>query len=61
MVSVHRQFFRAARKQALAGRHGPAAARRLRGDLERAYTLLENGLGDLGRPAAAVVQRVAGG
>ena len=54
MVSVHRQFFRAARRQALAGRHGPAAARRLRGDLERAYTLLEHGLGDLGRaPSAA--------
>jgi len=54
MVSVHRQFFRAARRQALAGRHGPAAARRLRGDLERGYTLLEHGLGELGRaPSAA--------
>jgi AcrR family transcriptional regulator len=49
LISVHRQFFRAARQQALAGRHGAAAARRLRGDLERAYTLLEHGLGDLGR------------
>jgi AcrR family transcriptional regulator len=47
LVSVHRQFFRAARAQALAGRHGPAAVRRLRGDLERAYALLEHGLGDL--------------
>jgi AcrR family transcriptional regulator len=47
LVSVHRQFFRAARKQALAGKHGPAAARRLRADLERAYHLLEYGLGDL--------------
>jgi AcrR family transcriptional regulator len=47
LVSVHRQFFRAARKQALAGKHGPAAARRLRADLERAYQLLEHGLGDL--------------
>ena len=47
LISVHRQFFRAARMQALAGKHGPAAARRLRGDLERAYTLLEHGLGGL--------------
>ena len=53
MVSVHRQLFRAARTQALGGRHGPAAARRLREDLERAYTLLEHGLGDLGRPASS--------
>ncbi len=48
LISVHRQLFRSARKQALAGRHGAAAARRLRGDLERAYSLLEHGLGDLG-------------
>ena len=47
LVSVHRQFFRAARKQALAGKHGPQAARRLRADLERAYQLLEHGLGHL--------------
>jgi AcrR family transcriptional regulator len=47
LVSVHRQFFRAARAQALAGKHGPAAARRLRADLERAYTLLEHGLSGL--------------
>jgi AcrR family transcriptional regulator len=47
LVSVHRQFFRTARAQALAGRHGPAAVRRLRGDLERAYALLEHGLGSL--------------
>ena len=47
LVSVHRQFFRAARKMALAGRHGPAAARRLKSDLERAYGLLEHGLGQL--------------
>jgi len=53
MVSVHRQLFRAARTQALDGRHGPAAARRLRDDLERAYTLLEHGLGDLGRAASS--------
>jgi AcrR family transcriptional regulator len=51
LVSVHRQLFRAARKQALAGRHGPAAARRLRADLDRAYHLLEHGLGDLDRPS----------
>jgi AcrR family transcriptional regulator len=48
LISVHRQFFRAARTQALAGKHGPAAARRLRSDLERAYALLEHGLGGLG-------------
>ena len=53
LISVHRQFFRAARAQALDGKHGPAAARRLRSDLERAYTLLENGLGGL-RPARGV-------
>ena len=51
LISVHRQLFRAARKQALAGRHGPAAVRRLRGDLERAYELLEHGLGQLGGDA----------
>jgi AcrR family transcriptional regulator len=48
LISIHRHFFRAARTQALAGKHGPAAARRLRSDLERAYTLLEHGLGGLG-------------
>jgi len=45
LVSVHRQVFRTARKQALAGLHGAAAVDRLRGDLERAYELLEHGLG----------------
>ena len=48
LMGVHRHFFRAARTQALAGKHGPAAARRLRSDLERAYTLLEHGIGGLG-------------
>ena len=47
LISVHRQFFRAARKQALAGKHGAAAARQLRADVERAYALLEHGLGEL--------------
>ncbi|MHB8643522.1 MAG: TetR/AcrR family transcriptional regulator [Gaiellaceae bacterium] len=47
LVSVHRQVFHTARQQALAGRHGPAATRRLRADLDRAYTLLEHGLGNL--------------
>ena len=47
LVSVHRQFFRAARRQALAGKHGAPAVRRLRADLERAYHLLEHGLGEL--------------
>jgi AcrR family transcriptional regulator len=51
LVSVHRQLFRLARKQALAGRHGPAAVRRLRADLDRAYQLLEHGLGGLGQAA----------
>ena len=54
LVSVHRQFFRAARKQALEGKHGPAAVRRLRADLERAYELLEHGLGGLGLPGRGV-------
>jgi AcrR family transcriptional regulator len=56
LVSVHRQLFRGARKQALAGRHGASAARRLRDDLERAYSLLEHGLGDLGVPQNAAAQ-----
>jgi AcrR family transcriptional regulator len=48
LVGVHWQFFVIARQRALAGRHGPAATRRLRADLEHAYELLERGLGDLG-------------
>jgi hypothetical protein len=47
LVGVHWQLFRNARAQALAGRHGPAAVRRLRSDLDRAYRLLEYGLGAL--------------
>jgi AcrR family transcriptional regulator len=47
LVGVQWQLFRNARAQALAGRHGPAAVRRLRGDLDRAYHLLEHGLGAL--------------
>jgi AcrR family transcriptional regulator len=54
LVSVHWQLFRAARKQALAGRHGPAALRRLRAELERAHHLLEHGLGDLERSSHAI-------
>jgi AcrR family transcriptional regulator len=54
LVSVHRQMFSAARRQALAGRHGPAAVRQLRADLERAYHLLEHGLGALEHPASAL-------
>ena len=49
LVSVHWQLFRSARKLALAGKQGPAAIRRLRADLERAYQLLENGLTELDR------------
>jgi AcrR family transcriptional regulator len=58
LISVHRQFFRAARMQALQGKHGPAAARRLRNDLERAYTLLEHGLGGLGAHTASTAKAV---
>jgi AcrR family transcriptional regulator len=47
LVGVQWQFFVIARKRALEGRHGPAAERRLRADLERAYELLEHGLGSL--------------
>jgi AcrR family transcriptional regulator len=59
LVGVHWTFFVTARERALAGRFGPAAARRLRADLSRAYDLLEHGLGDLGadrrRAAGAAV------
>jgi AcrR family transcriptional regulator len=48
LVSVHRQFFRAARRQAIAGRTGPAALRQLKADIARAYELLEHGLGVIG-------------
>jgi AcrR family transcriptional regulator len=47
LVSVQWQLFRAARKQALAGKHGPAAVRRLRAELDRAYQLLDQGLGNI--------------
>jgi AcrR family transcriptional regulator len=56
LVSIHRQLFLAARKQALAGKHGPAAVRRLRGDLDRAYQFLEHGLGELDRSSAATLR-----
>jgi AcrR family transcriptional regulator len=49
LVAVHWQLFRSAREQALAGRNGPAAVRRLRADLKRAYRLLEHGLATLER------------
>jgi len=45
LVGVHRQFFRLARRMALEGKHGPAAVRRLKTDIARAYELLEGGLG----------------
>jgi AcrR family transcriptional regulator len=48
LVGVHWQHFRNARSRALAGQHGPSAARLLRSELKRAYRLLENGLGQLG-------------
>ncbi|HEY3184371.1 MAG TPA: TetR family transcriptional regulator [Gaiellaceae bacterium] len=51
LIGVHWQFFVTARERALGGRHGPAAARRLRTDLMRAYELLEHGLGELGTTA----------
>ena len=53
LVGVHWELFRNARAQALAGRHGPAAIRRLRTDLTRAYKLLEGGLGRLEHAEAA--------
>jgi len=49
LIGVHWQHFRNARSYALAGRHGPAAARRLRSELKRAHRLLEHGLGQLDR------------
>ncbi len=48
VMGVQWQFFLVARERALAGRHGPAAARRLRASLARAYEHLARGLGDLG-------------
>lgn len=47
LVSVQWQIFRNARRAALEGKHGPAAERKLRGDLNRAYMLLEHGLARL--------------
>jgi AcrR family transcriptional regulator len=52
LMSVHWELFRNARRLAIEGRHGPAAARRLRTDLDRAYRLLEHGLGSLEAPIA---------
>jgi AcrR family transcriptional regulator len=49
LIGVQWQFFLLARERALAGQHGPAAERRLRAELKRAYELLEQGLADLGR------------
>ena len=47
LIGVYWQHFRNARTNALAGRHGPGAERRLRSDLKRARLLLEDGLGQL--------------
>jgi AcrR family transcriptional regulator len=47
LVGVLWQFFRNARSQALAGRSGPAAERRLRSELRQAFGLLEGGLAQL--------------
>jgi AcrR family transcriptional regulator len=60
LVGVHWQFFVTARKRALAGRHGPAAARRLRADLDCAYELLDHGLGNLGLSPEAGRSAAAG-
>jgi AcrR family transcriptional regulator len=58
LVSVHRLLFHAARTQALAGKHGPGAVRQLRANLNRAYELLEHGLGALeASPRAAARSR----
>jgi AcrR family transcriptional regulator len=48
LVGAHWSLFREARRRALAGERGPAAERRLRRDNERAFDLLEHGLGHLG-------------
>jgi AcrR family transcriptional regulator len=50
LIGVHWELFRRARAEALAGRSGPGAVRRLRADLDRAYALLEHGLGRLDPP-----------
>jgi AcrR family transcriptional regulator len=47
LIGVYWQHFRNARTNALAGRHGPGAERKLRSDLKRARLLLEDGLGQL--------------
>jgi AcrR family transcriptional regulator len=49
IIGMQWQMFRNARANALAGRHGPAAERRLRNDVNRAHQLLEHGLGALER------------
>ena len=54
LIALLMPSLQAARKQALAGRHGPAAVRRLRADLDRAHQLLEHGLGELGRSSQAL-------
>jgi AcrR family transcriptional regulator len=53
LFSVQWQHFRNARALALSGLSGPAATRRLRADLDRAYRLLEDGLGQLEEPNGA--------
>ena len=50
LVTVQWQHFRNARAHALAGQHGPAAERKLRSELKRAYRLLEHGLVQLEAP-----------
>jgi AcrR family transcriptional regulator len=47
LVGVQWQLFVTARERALAGKHGRAAERRLRADLDRAYEVLDRGLGAL--------------
>ena len=59
LVSVHRQLFLSARALALTGKHGPAAARRLAADSDRAFALMERGLGDLGLPHGRKDRRAA--
>ena len=54
LISIHRQMFRMAREQALAGKHGPTAVRRLKSDLDRAYELLEHGLSRLDDPTSSI-------
>ena len=59
LISIHRQVFHAARRQALAGKHGATAIKQLHADLERAYEILEHGLGGLEATSAVAAPGLA--